>query len=434
MAKLWVTNTLDTTRVPFLRGILTSSLTDAGLSFEDAYQTSSQMRQRLEDASEIISRDVLRERVACYLEEHFGAEVRTAFESRGQRGISVRVRGQDGKLTPFSRIQHLRCLESCGLSDDQAAAVSTSIIRHLVESEIRELSTDELGRLTYGQLQEHFGKTAARRYMVWVHHTRSGRPLVLLVGGTTGSGKSTVATEVAHRLGIVRTQSTDMLREVMRMMIPRRLLPVLHTSSFNAGFSLPGTAVNNDDYDSQLTDGYLTQSELLSVPCEAVIQRALREQVSIILEGVHLHPSLLQRIRAKDSATVVMVMLALLDPEQLRNRLAGRELEVPQREASEHLSQFDKIWRLQSFLLSEADREGIPILENDDTEKVTNAVMATLIDTLARDFNQTPDQVFTAHWDAEAIPAGAKGRDGPAQPPRKTRDIDAAGRLADRPD
>ena len=29
-------------------------------------------------------------------------------------------------------------------------------------------------------------------------------PLLVLVGGATGTGKSTVATEVAHRLGITR--------------------------------------------------------------------------------------------------------------------------------------------------------------------------------------------------------------------------------------
>ena len=45
-----------------------------------------------------------------------------------------------------------------------------------------------------------------------------------------GTGKSTLATELAHRLGIVRTQSTDMLREVMRTMIPAHLMPALHVS------------------------------------------------------------------------------------------------------------------------------------------------------------------------------------------------------------
>ena len=222
---------------------------------------------------------------------------------------------------------------------------------------------------------------------------RSGHPLVVLIGGTTGTGKSTIATEVAHRLSIVRTQSSDMLREVMRMMIPKRLLPVLHTSSFNAGFTLPATG-GEDDYDNQLADGYLTQSDLLSVPCEAVIQRALRERVSVILEGVHLHPGMLKHLKLDKSAHVIMIMLAVLEPDQLKRRLSGRLLEAPERKSSGHLSQFDKIWHLQSFLLSEADRCGVPIFMNDDKEKVTNAIMATLIDTLAKGFDQTPDKVF----------------------------------------
>jgi len=36
----------------------------------------------------------------------------------------------------------------------------------------------------------------------------------VLIGGTTGTGKSTVASEVAHRLGITRVTSTDFIREV----------------------------------------------------------------------------------------------------------------------------------------------------------------------------------------------------------------------------
>ena len=164
--------------------------------------------------------------------------------------------------------------------------------------------------------------------------------------------------------------------------------------------SLPGTGGNGDDYESRLADGYLTKSELLSVPCEAVIQRALREQVSVILEGVHLHPAMLERIEASGSAHVVMVMLAVLERDQLKERLAHRLQEAPDRQESGHLDQFDKIWSLQSFLLSEADRSGVPILVNDDKDKVTNAIMATLIDTLAKDFDQTPEQVFARPDDA----------------------------------
>ena len=50
MAKIWIIDPADKTRVPFLRGILTRSLTEAGLSFDEAYRTSSEIRQLLDDA------------------------------------------------------------------------------------------------------------------------------------------------------------------------------------------------------------------------------------------------------------------------------------------------------------------------------------------------------------------------------------------------
>jgi 2-phosphoglycerate kinase len=394
MAKIWIIGKAGKSRVPFLRGILTRSLMEAGLTFDEAYEASSELRQELEQRTSEIGRDQLRERAAAYLEERFGRTVRETYESLGRTQLPVQVRGLDGKLSPFSRIQHLRCLEACGLTDDQASVMSSRILGCLLDRKIAEVTSCELGRLTYDLLREQYGKSMAHRYLVWVDHSRSGKPIVVFIGGATGTGKSTVATELAHRLGIVRIQSTDMLREVMRMMIPERLLPVLHTSSFNAGSSLPGAGAGNLDDEAQLADGYLTQSELLSGPCEAVVRRALRERVSVILEGVHLHPSLLPHMGGTEDATVVMIMLALLDPEQLRSRLAGRVLEAPGRELSSHLSQFDRIWRLQSFLLSEADRTGIPILVNNNKEQVTNTILGTIIHILAQRLEKTPDQVF----------------------------------------
>ena len=90
-----------------------------------------------------------------------------------------------------------------------------------------------------------------------------------------GTGKSTIATEVAHLLDIVRIQSTDMLREVMRMMLPQRLLPVLHSSSFDAWKELPGVAEEGGAVGTSLASGYMTQTELIAVAADAVIQRAL---------------------------------------------------------------------------------------------------------------------------------------------------------------
>ena len=50
-------------------------------------------------------------------------------------------------------------------------------------------------------------------------------PLVLLVGGATGTGKSTITTEVAHRLGITRVTSTDFVRQTMRAFFSEAFMP-----------------------------------------------------------------------------------------------------------------------------------------------------------------------------------------------------------------
>jgi 2-phosphoglycerate kinase len=265
---------------------------------------------------------------------------------------------------------------------------------HLRRDGKTELSSAVLGRLTHRWLRRDPGPEAARRYLAWTAYRRSDRPLVVLIGGTVGCGKSTIATEVASRLGIVRIQSTDMLREVMRMMLPERLLPVLHTSSFNAWQVLPLARGSRGDRDALVAEGYRSQAELVSVPCEAVVRRALQEQVSLVLEGVHVQPDLAGRLPAADEAIVVPLVLAVLSPEQLQRRLRGRGELTPQRRAHRYLRQFDAIWSLQGHILAEADRLGVPIIPNDERMRAVQAVLSTVVDALVARFEGTPRQVL----------------------------------------
>lgn len=391
MAKIFVVDPTENTRSPFLRGVLTRSLHDAGMSFEDAYKLASGIRQSLGDAGEITTGD-LRARVLASLRKEYPTRIADAYETSAGRPATILVRDKDNQVVPFSRSQHYLCLESCGLSNEDAAAATTKVYQHLLEEGITEITSSRIGHLTYCCLATMFGKQEARRYMVWVDYTHSGRPLIMLIGGTTGTGKSTMATEIAHRLGIVRTQSTDMLREVMRMLVPERLAPVLHTSSFNAWQALrsqPGSGGPE-----AVADGYRSQSELLSLPIEAVIQRALRERVSLILEGIHVHPMLLERIQDRGDAIIVPVMLAVLKQKQLKKRLIGRGIQAPQREAERQLSHFEAIWSLQEYLLAEADKANIPIIANEDKEHAIRVVLHTIIDALSKNFSSTPREAF----------------------------------------
>ena len=395
MSKILVEDREDNTRVPFLRGILIRSLQDSGLPFDAAQDLATKIRDDLDDKS-LITTDDLRQMVLDKLKANSEQSIVTRYEKQKQP-FAIQVEQRDGSVTPFSRLEYQHGLETIGLNSDDAMELVATIHKHLVDKRIEMLPSKHLSELTYRYLRksEKLGPAVAHRWLVWRDFVNSGKPLIFLIGGTAGCGKSTIATMLASRLDIVRTQSTDMLREVMRTMMPEQLMPVLHTSSFTAWTALPGKPEAIQEVpETLLVNGYLSQADLLAVAIEAVIQRALRERVSLILEGVHIHPALVERLIENDDAIVMPVMLGVLKRKQLQRRIRGRGSDAPQRRASRYLEHFDEIWRLQSYLLSEADRANIPIIVNSHRDKVFSEVMRLTIETLAKDFKNTPQTVF----------------------------------------
>jgi 2-phosphoglycerate kinase len=399
--RTYVDNEREDTRVPFLRGILTRSLLDAGMAFEDAFQLATKVRKDLADVATISIED-LRDRVTGRLEKLGDEAVLHAYRQPHAGPTRILVSSRNGSSSAFSRGRLERFLQASGLRTSDAEEVTAKIFDRLLVHGTEVISTSRLGLLTYLCLRHEVGKKAARRFLLWLEFQRSERPLMLMIGGAVGAGKSSLATEVAHRLEIVRIQSTDMLREVMRTMIPQRLLPVLHVSSFEAWETLPFRDRANRDRDLLVAEGFRSQAQLLEVPCKAVLHRAERESVSVILEGVHALPNLLQeQTDGTMDAIRVHVTLAVLQSSVLKSRLRGRGAQTPKRHAQKYLHHFDSIWSLQSFLLSEADRHETAIVTNDDLEKAAHQVIVTINRELSAHFNGTPEGVF-GDWLKEA--------------------------------
>jgi len=338
-----------------------------------------EVRDSLASTKRITSED-LQQSVARLLEDRGDIETLEQYRLSSVAPSRIQVTSLSSTVSAFSRGRHTRYLQSAGMKAEKAEYTTELIYAQLISAGVSSITTCELGYLTYLCLQQEVGKKAANRYLVWSEFQRSSRPLVLLIGGTL--------------LEIVRIQSTDMLREVMRMMVPRRLLPVLHTSSFNAWKTLPIQDTQGRDQDQLVAEGYRTQAELLAVPCEAVLQRAVEESVPIILEGVHVHPDMLEKSPGDEDVIKVYVMLAVLKSKKLKSRLRGRGVEVPQRRADRYLDSLDSIWSLQSYLLSEADRCEVPIITTDDKETAIRQVIQQVNAELANHFTSSAAQVF----------------------------------------
>ena len=376
--------------VPFLRGILTRSLLRTGLSFEEAYQLSSEVRQDLfrdkslkqdkETGDSIVTLDELRDQVLAVLQRRFGEEVAERYRNCPYAYTDVSVNHRDGSTSAFSRRMLGNCLRICGLSDEDAASITIRVYQHLIDRGRTDVTTTHLRDLVGRVLQRELGHQTASRYEGWLDHRSSDKSLLILIGGTAASGKSTLASELARLLGVLRTQSTDMLREVMRMMVPQRLMPTLHLSSFNAWRALPGSRDSDPLPEELLCDGFRAQAAHVSVACHAVIQRARNERVSLILEGVHVYPGMFEKLEEDPNIIVAPFMLGILKPDQLEARIRGRGTLVPERRAHRYLNDFDSIWRLQSYLLSEADRAGVPIVENSDIQLASRQVLEIILD------------------------------------------------------
>jgi len=394
MSKVLVENPEDGNQTPFLRGILTRSLQKSGLTFDRAHEIANTIREEVDDRSLVSTQDI-EDLVIKHLKKANATHVIEQYENRNLPYM-LQVETDSGQFAAFSPSRYRTDLETIGLKSDEALSMVDELSAHLLRRNKPGITSKYIAKITYRILRKSkdFGKKVAFRWLVWRDYIQSGKPLVFLIGGTAGCGKSSIATGLASRLEIARMQSTDMLREVMRTMIPREVEPILHKSSYSAWQELPEEVLETEDRDNLIYEGYCRQAEIMSVAIKAVIQRAIHERVSVIVEGVHFHPAIIRNIIDADDAVVVPVMLAVLKRKLLTARLKGRSSDVPQRRAERYLDHFESIWKLQAFLLSESDQASVPIISNTDRDDVFREIMLYTIDKLAKDFNKTPEQVF----------------------------------------
>jgi 2-phosphoglycerate kinase len=391
MAKLIVIKEPEGDRSPFLRGILVQSLVNAGLAFDDAYKLARAVRDELQERGEIRSSE-LKGRVAELLEEQHGSQSRTLYddESHGEPAITVHT---PTRSVPFSVGVLAHSLETCAIPPEMALQGARKVQARLRKTGHREIDHKALRRIIHRCLCEHCSQTSADRYLSWRRFENSGIPLIILIGGTTGSGKSAISSELAYRLDISRHQSTDMMREIIRSYLSPQMVPTLKYSSFEAWRGLPGSVDGTGPaIENPVITGFLSQFAAMKLALEATIDRAIEERQHLILEGIHVVPTELDLDVKGREAIVIPIMLATMKKELLSKQLKRRGREKSKRQASLYLENLDEIWEMQSWLLDEADKAGIAIIENWYIEKTVRAALDHIIGVLMKHFPPRQDE------------------------------------------
>lgn len=294
---------------------------------------------------------------------------------------AVFITGKGEQALPYSKGVMSQTLTAAGIAPERAYALAQLIEDRVQKQPGSELPFDRLLEIALEVLRQQEGEQAAQRLRRWTILERKDVPIILLIGGTTGSGKSTVASQLAHRLGITRITSTDMVRQVMRAFFSPALMPVLHHSSFDVpvtGLMLPG-----DEHDLGLL-GFIEQARQVSVGAQAIFERAERERMSTMIEGVHLVPGLLQRLDTSRCA-VVEVVVWIEDEETHRSHFTMRGLQTDGSRPMDHyLRNFDRIRQIQDYLVTQAQRRGVPVIENTFMDETVRRLTDHALDVVER--------------------------------------------------
>jgi 2-phosphoglycerate kinase len=276
---------------------------------------------------------------------------------------------------PYSKGLMARALIRAGVPAERAVELARRIEQDLSERAKHILDLERLRDLAVDVLGEEEGDRAINHLRRYQELNELDVPLILLIGGATGTGKSTVATEVAYRLGITRVTSTDFVRQTMRALFTQDFLPAIHMSSFDAGKALPTAQEEEVD---PLLHGFLEQTRHVLVGVQAAIERSLEEGWSIVLEGVHLVPGMLPR--QIEGALVVECVISIENEETHAGHFWIRDLSSDGvRPLDKYLERIGDIRYLQDFIVERAQVEGVPVVENSEREKAIGAVMELVL-------------------------------------------------------
>lgn len=279
----------------------------------------------------------------------------------GRRHQPLPLGASDG--LPYSKGLMARRLLLAGMPPTTAYELARRLERDLDAAQPAGVELARVEELARELLDGAAGEEVAARLRRQDALERLPVPIVLMLGGATGTGKSTVATDAAYRLGITRVSATDFIRETIRAFFPPPAMPAVHCSSFEVGGSR-----------EEIEAGFLEQTRLVLPGIEAAIGRALREGWSIVVEGVHLVPGMVPS--SIEGALVVHAVLQVASVELHRERFSDREsLTGGLRAMDKYLDSLGAIRLVQDCIVSRAERHGVAVIESSQLERAADALL-----------------------------------------------------------
>lgn len=284
---------------------------------------------------------------------------------------------------PFSKGILARSLRVSSIGLDKAYDIAADIENNLIEEGISEISVDDLTTYITNYLNTEVDSDFSFKYSRWRSVRKSDEPLIILIGGASGVGTSSMAFEIANRLGLKNIIGTDMIREVMRKIVSKELNPIIHKSSFDAYESIRTPAIRVD----AVIEGFISHVDVVNVGIEAIIERSLKEGISVIIEGVHVVPGFIREDLIK-KGNVIMFTLTVEDEEMHKQRFYTRCRQPwVKRSLKRYMENFETIRKTQQFLIDQAKIHNAHVINNVDIRNTIDLMVDDIIEEFGGETN-----------------------------------------------
>ncbi|MHA1446907.1 MAG: hypothetical protein ACTSSN_09470 [Candidatus Heimdallarchaeaceae archaeon] len=210
------------------------------------------------------------------------------------------------------------------------------------------------------------------RFMMIEQWRDSNIPLWILISGAIGAGKSTLSRQIAGDLGIQHVVGTQVVRDILRKVLSADVMPELHSSSYKAYQTL--RPIYSSRFDEVLI-GFENHSKLVNIGVEAILSRAEKESVSIVVEGEHLLPAFFDET-ILNKPNVLYITITVPDPEMHRENLSSQYTQ----EKEDLLNHFENIRKIHELLINETKIRKLPLIETIKGENTIKKLRELVVD------------------------------------------------------
>jgi 2-phosphoglycerate kinase len=124
--------------------------------------------------------------------------------------------------------------------------------------------------------------------------------------------------------------------------------------------------------------GFLEHARPVATGINGLLKRARGEELRIVIEGVHVVPSLLEET-FREAPNVMLAVVNVPDEEEHLQRFQDRShRQLLRKSAAEYIKHFPAIREIHDFIADDACRHGFPVIDSREPERAAGVIIERL--------------------------------------------------------